>query len=111
MLKSCEWLTRKKTFWASGTGYGSGSRAGGEQWDAKGSEAAQAARDAELQGLLDSIAGAFATELGSLDLEQQIQQLHLGPSKPGGHVLGQLHEAPSPGWKLQYALVPWKAGI
>lgn len=74
---------RKKTFWAAGTGYGAGSRANTETWDAKSSEAAQAARDAELQGLLDSIAAAFGSELGSLELEQQIQQLDLGPGKPG----------------------------
>ncbi|KAK9866258.1 hypothetical protein WJX84_000376 [Apatococcus fuscideae] len=73
----------KKTFWAAGTGYGAGSRANTETWDAKSSEAAQAARDAELQGLLDSIAAAFGSELGSLELEQQIQQLDLGPGKPG----------------------------
>ena len=84
MVSRTIWCTgcRKTAFWAAGTGYGAG-RGSSETWDANASEAAQAARDAELQRLLDSIAAALSSELGSQELEEQIKQLDLGTGRSG----------------------------
>jgi baculoviral IAP repeat-containing protein 6 len=50
------------TFWAQGTGYGFGHRAGAV-WDAKASAAAQEAQDAQLRAVLEEVADALEAEL------------------------------------------------
>ncbi|KXZ41741.1 hypothetical protein GPECTOR_299g811 [Gonium pectorale] len=54
----------REVVWARGTGYGSGSRTG-ESWNVEASQAAQAARDEEIRGLLAVMASALAWELGA----------------------------------------------
>jgi len=53
-----------KTYWARGTGYGHGDKGKTEVWDARASEAAQRARDEQLQAVMAALGRAIAREMG-----------------------------------------------
>ncbi|GIL76692.1 hypothetical protein Vretimale_8765 [Volvox reticuliferus] len=54
----------REVVWARGTGYGSGHDKSSEQWDAKATDAAQRARDSEIQALLEEMYNSLVRELG-----------------------------------------------
>ncbi|GLI65397.1 hypothetical protein VaNZ11_008953 [Volvox africanus] len=54
----------REVVWARGTGYGSGQEKNSEQWDAKATDAAQRARDSEIQLLLEELYNSLVRELG-----------------------------------------------
>ncbi|GIL55821.1 hypothetical protein Vafri_11171 [Volvox africanus] len=54
----------REVVWARGTGYSSGQDKSGEQWDAKATDAAQRARDSEIQALLEEMYNSLVRELG-----------------------------------------------
>lgn len=57
---------KQRAAWAAGTGYGMGHRAAaGEVWDSRAAVAAQAAHDAELQGLASRLAELLAAQFGT----------------------------------------------
>ncbi|CAD7703570.1 unnamed protein product [Ostreobium quekettii] len=68
-----------KEYWAAGTGYGHGSGST-EIWDAKASELAQRAHDAEVEKLLMDLDRSLATELGCLPGDGISASTSPGPS-------------------------------